>query len=388
MSKIYPRAQSKLSDKAFSEKKNLVVNSEPLQLISPSYRLRQQGFTLVELMVSLVLGLLISAAVIQVFITSQRVDRIQAGGSDIQDKAIFGVQAITRKLRLANLGNEGREINDTTPQGGIVLTAGDATATNVNVAITNGLKNGYLTRSNDMATEGRNRWNGTLTNTSVPSDQLTIQYVNATNERLFDCEGTEVAVDDRVIERYYLKEGTATNAARKNLNLVCDAGRIEAGTLTNFGETSRNRSAVLIENVDQFNIRLGVQRLVPSTGTPTYEHAEMTVKDYMGLSGQKPYITSVRFAILARSTANSPEDSSNTFKILGSDQSLKAQANAPKYLRRVYESTVLLRNARVVRVIDSATSSGSSAASSSSSAASSGNTGSGGSVGDDAGSSQ
>lgn len=332
-------------------------------LVNQSPRFKQSGFTLVELMISLVLGLLISAAVIQVFITSQRVDRIQAGGSDIQDKAIFGIQAMTQQLRLANLGNEGREINDTTTQGGIVLTAGNAAATNVNVAITNGLKNGYLTRSNDMATDGAKGWNGTLTNTSIRSDQLTIQYVNATNTPLFDCEGNEIDTNKRVIERYYLTEGSATNTARKNLNLVCDAGRISIPLtppnappiVENFGETAGNKTATIIENVDQFNIRLGVQRPISSTGTPSYEYADMTVKDYMSLTGQKPYITSIRFGVLARSTANSPEDSGDTFKILGTSQTLKAQTNAPKYLRRVYETNVLIRNARLMRVIESTT---------------------------------
>ena len=64
----------------------------------------QQGFTLIELMISLVLGLLISAAIIQVFITSQRVDRVQSAGSEIQDSAVFGIQSIEQQLRLANLG--------------------------------------------------------------------------------------------------------------------------------------------------------------------------------------------------------------------------------------------------------------------------------------------
>jgi type IV pilus assembly protein PilW len=323
--------------------------------INQSSRFQQSGFTLVELMISLVLGLLISAAVIQVFITSQRVDRIQAGGSDIQDKAIFGIQSMTQQLRLANLGNEGREINDTTPQGGIVLTAGGKNATDVNVAVKKNLKKGYLTRSHDMDTKGANGWNGDLTNTAIASDQLTIQYVNATNAPLFDCEGNEIGVNDRVIERYYLTEGSATNTARKNLNLVCDAGRIDGNVLTDFGATAGNKTATIIENVDQFNIRLGVQRPTSSTGTPSYEYADMTVKDYMALTGQKPYITSIRFGILARSTANSPEDSGDTFTILGTSQTLKAQTNAPKYLRRVYETNVLIRNARLMRVIESTT---------------------------------
>ena len=68
---------------------------------TPSHISNQYGFTLIELMISLVLGLLISAAVMQVFLTSQRVDRMQTAGSEIQDKAVFGLQSIEPQIRLA-----------------------------------------------------------------------------------------------------------------------------------------------------------------------------------------------------------------------------------------------------------------------------------------------
>ncbi|WP_201529917.1 PilW family protein, partial [Psychrobacter frigidicola] len=96
----------------------------------PQDILNQYGFTLIELMISLVLGLLISAAVMQVFLTSQRVDRIQTAGSEIQDKAVFGLQSIEPQVRLANLGNDGVAINDMTALGGIVLTAGEYDGSN------------------------------------------------------------------------------------------------------------------------------------------------------------------------------------------------------------------------------------------------------------------
>ena len=51
----------------------------------------QQGYTLIELMVALVLGLLISAAAIQLFITSQNTFSLQQGGADVQDSSIFGL---------------------------------------------------------------------------------------------------------------------------------------------------------------------------------------------------------------------------------------------------------------------------------------------------------
>lgn len=315
----------------------------------------QYGFTLIELMISLVLGLLISAAIIQVFITSQRVDRIQTAGSEIQDKAVFGLQSIEPQVRLANLGNDGVALNDKTLNGGIVLKAGQSDTDKANIITTPArIEDGYITRSFGLggSSNKEGSWIATLTNTKVHSDQLTIQYINTTGRVLYDCEGEKIEPDEHIITRYFVTEGTSTgNSARKNLNLNCDAGRIknkEVKGFTDKGET-------IIGNIDQFNIRLGVQQSVISIDNKlSYEYADMKVNDYMKLSvDNKPSITNIRIAILARSTANSPDASAEKFIIFGEEQTLKAQANAPKYLRRVYESNILLRNARVMRIIDS-----------------------------------
>lgn len=304
----------------------------------------QQGFTLIELMISLVLGLLISAAVIQVFVTSQRVDRIQTAGSEIQDKAVFGLQSIEPQIRLANLGNDGVAINDKTLNGGIVLTVGNKDATNVNAAVKDGEKAGsFVTRTLTVNPDS-------LSNTDNPSDQLTIQYINTTGRELFDCEGETIELNAHVVTRYFVASGKSTDKnARKNLDLRCDAGRIVNKAIKNFPDNGQ----VIIEDIDQFNIRLGVQQAVTSAdGKISYEYADMTVKDYMVLTDTKPPIINIRIAILARSTANSPEASGEKFLIFGEEQTLKTQTNAPKYLRRVYESNILLRNARVMRIID------------------------------------
>jgi len=126
-----------------------------------TYSRYQSGFTLIELMISLVLGLLISAAVIQVFVTSQRVDRIQTAGSEIQDSAVFGLQAIEQQIRLANLGNNGVPLNDKTVSGGVVLTKSKNPNANVNLIIKKNLNKGYLTRSDGLTggNGANNRWN-------------------------------------------------------------------------------------------------------------------------------------------------------------------------------------------------------------------------------------
>jgi len=312
----------------------------------------QRGFTLIELMISLVLGLLISAAIIQVFITSQRVDRVQSAGSEIQDSAVFGIQSIEQQLRLANLGNDGVPLNDKTVMGGVVLTASATNADAVNVVTSTQLEEGYLTRSHDMDSAGGiHKWDGSLSNTGEKSDQLTFQYTNTTGQILYDCEGEKIELNERVITRYFLTEDSVkTNKDRKNLNLNCDAGRIASnGVLTNFMEVGQT----IIKNVDQFNIRLGVKHSVVNSGVVSYSYTEMSVKDYMNLTTEKPYITNIKVALLTRSKSNSPDDSASTFNIFSTTQTLKPETNAPKYLRRVYETNTLLRNARIVNVINS-----------------------------------
>ena len=125
-------------------------------------RTQSAGFTLIELMISLVLGLLISAAVMQVYIVSTRTATVQQSASEVQDSAIFSLQAIEDHIRLVNLGNPISNINDSTNHGGIVLKP-------LNLGTSNATDAKYLTVSADSA-----GWTG-LSNTNVESDQLTIQ---------------------------------------------------------------------------------------------------------------------------------------------------------------------------------------------------------------------
>ena len=92
------------------------------------------GFTLIELMISLVLGLLISAAVMQVYLINTRTITVQQSASEVQDSSIFAMQSIEEHVRLANLGNPINYITDSTDHGGIVLAQanlGNANSTDV-----------------------------------------------------------------------------------------------------------------------------------------------------------------------------------------------------------------------------------------------------------------
>lgn len=290
----------------------------------------ESGFTLIELMISLVLGLLISAAVIQVYIINTRTITVQQSASEVQDSTIFAMQTLEEHVRLANLGNPVTNINSLTKNGGVVLTGnniGDAAYANT----------GYFTISaGQTGTAGTNGWTG-ASNMDKASDQLTIQYKNSTGQSLYDCEGKEIASGSAnwVVERYFVRE-----TANKELGLACDAGRVtNAGAVSDFG----GNGEIIIPAIDQFKVLLGAMTDISKI---TY----MPSKTYRTLT-DKPDITTIKLGVVIRSSTPllSSTDKSS-FLLLDETHTLKTDATRKKYYRRAYESTALLRNARVMSV--------------------------------------
>ena len=90
---------------------------------------KQLGFTLVELMIALTLGLIVTAAAVQLILGSFITTRLQEANSQIQDSGLFGIDYIVKDIQMLNFGNSNQyEIKSNTPRGGVVLTAGFATS--------------------------------------------------------------------------------------------------------------------------------------------------------------------------------------------------------------------------------------------------------------------
>ncbi|MFZ3193144.1 MAG: PilW family protein [Moraxellaceae bacterium] len=367
----------------------------------------QQGYTLIELMVALSLGLLISAAAIQLFITSQTTFSLQQGGADVQDSSIFGLELMSRNARMANHGGGRPVINDFTPLGGIVFTADLSSAETITNAPTVNLQSvqlggaavpsALLTRGQGLdASTTANHWTGISNATVVgegaaASAQLVIQY--RAPQDMFDCEGQrargprmsnqtgdvwgavfdadgEAVTDARmvdgdvVVERYFLRKDTTGVATGENadraLVLACDAGRygvnnqkdVIAGTIpiSGFGEAGQ----VLMSRVDHFDLRLGVQE---AGGIRYY-----TVKQYLdnkpaaaasGAAVARPTVVSLQLAVLVRAQGKSTSatlDPNQIYTMLGQDVKITVPDSTGStqsgYLRKVYETTVALRNGR------------------------------------------
>lgn len=299
------------------------------------------GFTLIELMISLVLGLLISAAVMQVYLINTKTATIQQSASEVQDGTIFTLQAIEDQVRIANLGNPIGSLTDTTAHGGIVLSK-------FNVNNSKQMMPGYLTLSaGQSGTSGTNGWTG-ISNTNIDSDQLTIQYKNITPNSMYDCEGTEIAAgsEDWVIERYFVRlnsKAKGSSSDVQDLVLACDSGRLKNdGTIIDFGGNGQ----AVAEGIDQFQVLLGVMSDINNLNY-------LPAKTYLELT-DKPMITTIKLGVILRSTTPLVDNKDKkTFTILGKEQTLKS--SAANYYRRSYESTILLRNARVIAVVGNKT---------------------------------
>lgn len=300
------------------------------------------GFTLIELMISLVLGLLISAAVMQVYLINTRTVTVQQSASEVQDSTIFAMQALEENIRLANLGNDITNITSTTSHGGVVLTGNNIN----NPTYTNTAD--FTVSAEQTATKGANSWTG-VSNTNIASDQLTIQYKNTTGKSMYDCEGTEVTSGSSgwVVERYFVRETVANQTSTvRALGLACDAGRVtDLGVVSNFGD----KGEIMIPAVDQFKVLLGTTNGNKLTYLPAKVYPDLT---------DKPAITTIKLGVIIRSNTPLLESTDNTtFTLLDTANTLKTDTTRKKYYRRAYESTVLLRNARVMSVVETVISS-------------------------------
>ena len=335
---------------------------------------KHEGFTLVELMIALVLGLLISAAALQVFYTSSVNSRRQEASSQIQDNAIFGFSQMQKNLRRTNYGAKSTNaydeffMNHLTPQGGVVLTAPEApedTSDNwLNGNLSGLVLDGKAIPANLLSS------NGSATSSSSVSvensDQLTIQYQSG-RDGLFDCEGAAIPEGFYVIERYFVRlDETVTP---NTLGLACasaiynydediagsSTGLDIASYIDSKGDTKDNNlsgdGTIIIPNVDYFRVLLGIS---DSIGFATYPDeaniAYMPIPAPSSLDSDQR-IVSLQIGILSRSdnpTATQQPNSELSFDILDiADATLNTDTIAgPTYLRSVYESTILLRNAR------------------------------------------
>lgn len=312
------------------------------------------GFTLLELMIALSLGLLIVAAGFAVFLSSQRSLGLQFGMGELQQNANFGLSLVTYDLRQTNLNTDSsQKVNNLVKGSGIIFKKENLPASSQSVSA---LETDLVTlesKDND--------------NTTGKSDRLTIQYTPEAN-RIINCEGAEVtnASDKVIVQRYYLAQSPQqTTGEPIAYSLYCDAGEYpKSGATTVTGLNTQAQQ--IMQRVDAFKVRLGVKKLVdPTNANPKlrYKFRYMTINEYLvamnaihaactapnGCSEMYLQVISMDVGILSRSTtgigAEASLNTQTTFKLVGTDVTLSGDATLnKKYLRQAVNQVVAIRN--------------------------------------------
>ena len=332
-------------------------------LMARSFLVKQHGFTLIELMVALALGLILVAAATQLFIGGILSSRLQKANAEIQDSGIFGLDYIVRDIRLANYGNVvNPQLDDNTPWGGVVLTGSTATNNNninfVPTIVTDTGSNTYIADAllsrgaGDTASTANNQWKGlsniqNSSNAAVQSDQLTIQFIAPSN--MTNCEGVNVLAGDLVVERYFLRLDN-NGSSQQDYALACDANTpsnpatAQPTSVIGLGDAGQ----IILPRIDHFHVLLGAKDTAGNFAYYTIPQYRVAAQAARAASPVQlpPRILSIQLSVLARSTnkaQNKAIDPSQNFVML--DQTVHASDTSTRFLQRVYSTTIALRNA-------------------------------------------
>jgi type IV pilus assembly protein PilW len=298
-----------------------------------------KGFTLLELMIALTLGLIVSAIAIQLTVTAQKGVSSQQAMSNLQNDALFGLEAVVRDIRLANLNASDVVINDSVLHGGIVLDAKNYTSKRTgaglgDVELVDALSLGNIENTSNLS--------------GVKSDQLVIQYKNMMEDQ-FDCEGAKIPVNTFVVQKYFVRKDSAKNEPNEPFSLACKAFTYTGDEPAKIDLSGNGE--IIIPRVDYFGVMLGVAK---DTCDATEEgdalmscFGYISINDYKLLT-TKPQIVMLKVGMLVRSTnstgSNDLFNEDKLYEILNVNSKLKPNTKNDQSMRSIVTQTLALRN--------------------------------------------
>ncbi|WP_374666302.1 PilW family protein [Acinetobacter sp.] len=299
---------------------------------------KQAGFTLIELMISIGLGLIIVAAALLLFLSGQRNAAMQKSTVDLQDDQNFGLAYIAKNIRQANLNSPTASLSSGSNLAGIVFTTA-----NISNKIT-GVESKFLTMTPTSGDAGKSNMN-LKGGATYYNDQLVIQY-RPTETGGYDCAGNLInRTDIYILERYFVRtdsNGGGTDAARSAL--ACASSRYLAN-LTAATDLESSTTAglygngeIIMKRVDLFRVRF----LVQIGANKRY----VTITQYKAIT-PAPRILAVQLGIIARAPDGTTERSvsaSQEFSIFNQTVTPKTDFSG-RYIRTPIMQTVALRNA-------------------------------------------
>lgn len=283
-------------------------------------KIKIKGFTLVELMVALALGLIIVAAAIQLLISGQSTLSYQKAIENVQDNANFGMNYITADIRQTNLDLGGRIMKNNKLSGLIVKKENYPSA----------IKTTDLALSSTATGD---------TLADVKSDILVIQYKPAQLNG-FDCEGKKItSATTVVVQKYFIRKD---EESKNDYVLACAAGRYDSSAevpeLSDL--TNSSIGQVILQRVDQFKVLVGVVN-------PSNQMSYLTLEQFADAASTIRPVT-LQLGVLIRSVDNSGRNTviPTTYTLLNESYTVSNPTGVTgKFLRVPLEQAVALRNA-------------------------------------------
>lgn len=270
---------------------------------------RVKGFSLVELMISLALGLVISGAIIQVLVSSSVTNKLNQAVAQVQESGRY----ITSRL-----SSEFYEIGryDT-----IVASIDDSVDT---VAEAGFIENKPIGLAGDFVS------NTTLGSTQASSGANDVLVVNLLAST--DCTGSKhgyAAGDEfHVVNRYYV--------SGNEFRCTGYDGRVLRGLKT---QSVSPNTVTLLDNVSNFQLQYGVSDVAENSNGQAITY--VTADRLAALRAQNQQVVALRWAILLKSYQNQVQQTSApTFALLNENQ---VTLDSTHYYQ-VFTKTVSLRN--------------------------------------------
>ena len=241
----------------------------------------KQGFTLIELMVAMVLGMLLMAVAIQIFVGNRDTYRFNSNLARVQENGRFAFDQIARVVRMT--GYQGQSAANwvlgpmSLANGGVTPLAGTDNATNA-------------------------------------SDSITLTYQGSADNFIKDCRGNNIAGGSVVTNTYALD-------ANRQLTCAVVVDGVATGTQP------------VIDGVEAMHVLYGVD-------TDNNDSANQYVS--AGNVGDMEDIVSLRLAMLLRTRDDSLIEvtDTNTYAVL--DETVNPVDD--RRVRRVFSTTINLRN--------------------------------------------
>ena len=283
----------------------------------------EQGFSLIELMIAMTLGLLLLTGVIQIFLSSKQAYGTVSGASQTLDSGRLSMHFLSGSISKAGYWgdvNEARVYGSDT-----ALAFNHSGASNAPYSDS---YNGVF--AEDVYIFGTDNDNADA-NVIDGTDQIWIRFNGHDTLPLTNCAGDSVNSNLIAVERYYISE---LNGNERVPSLVCETTLMSIDKITGTVSALANpviNTQILISGVDNLQVLFG-QRSPDNNELQYFIASDVT--DWSLIQG-------VRVAALASSA-----DAVNSVSRTSGYDLLNETTNIPtdKRARRVFERTIALRN--------------------------------------------